>query len=200
MPALPNNVLTVKFFVTHPHGQMTSILYYEPVAPPATPAHMVIIANDFLSQLATVLTAILAQNCSLIGTYARYKSAVLDIEGYSTDAGSAGDGDPDCLDAQTCAVVRRLTGKPGRSKRGRIFISGISEGDFSDGVMVPAKVATYQAVAAFFATDITANAVIHHARHWDRKNNVMEIVTHAKCLRRIGSRRDRMQSMPYETV
>jgi hypothetical protein len=51
---------------------------------------------------------------------------------YGTDNPEGGEATADCLPLQTAAVLTLRTNKRGRAHRGRIYVTGFTEGDFSD--------------------------------------------------------------------
>lgn len=198
---LPVNTLELSVFVSTPHGQWTNRLYYEPASALPADTDMIAVANAFFTLLQPKYTPILCATAAFAGIKARYVSATVDIEGYSTSAAVNGDvDDSGILPDQDCLEIRRLTAKPGRDNRGRIFISGIPETIQTDGLLATGFYTATQDLASSLGADVTGGVATFHARHWNRKTNTMVVVTQCRPLVRLVSRRDRAKRLPYQSI
>lgn len=95
------------------------------------------------------------------------------------------------LPTYAALIIQKVTGKHGRSKRGRFFIPLISETVQHDGIIDDLNVPACRELADIFQTDREIGGDLAHARHWDRKNNKLEVITHTYPLDVLGTRRDR---------
>lgn len=198
--ALPANVLQTRFFFKGGDSKQWSFtLYWAPASPLTDAFDLATEADSFFDYFGPHLANVISDQAQAIGCYLRYTNATVDLEAFSTGVALDGTISGEELPIQDCIAIRRLTGKPGRSKRGRIFLSSISEESVQFNHLIGGHIATFQVLAADISADKTF-LTTWHARHWDRKNNVMEPITQAKVLLRTVSRRDRERYVPYQAV
>jgi hypothetical protein len=100
------------------------------------------------------------------------------------------------LPAYSALIIQKTTSKHGRSKRGRMFVPLISEQIQHDGFIDTLNRTACRELADIFQTDRPIGAGTASARHWDRKNNKLEVITRCYPLDVLGTRRDRKLSRP----
>jgi hypothetical protein len=197
-------------------GVRKSRLYYEPNVAPSAYNHIQAASNAMLTKWGTLLAPVLSDATRLARVTTRFVSGGVDLEAPSTIAGIAGTGDPDdyipdpitgiipgSMPDETCLIFQRVTGVNGRSKRGRIFIAGISETVNAAGRVTPllrpdviaiAEGGTAHVPVSYSGSedpgDIAWEANLN-LRHYDRKNNMLIPVVKMLALDIIGSRIDR---------
>lgn len=104
----------------------------------------------------------------------------------------------DTLPPNTALVIQRRTGIAGRNNRGRVFIPFISEALQAKGYLEDgASRAQAAAFASYMAANHTTLTYTIAARHWDRKNDRLEVVTSCRYVDGFRTRTDRM---PYREV
>lgn len=174
-PTTPRS-LTLTLFIQTPLGTRSNHAYFELDAGDTAPVigDMVTVANDAFTAFSGPVAHILSASVLFAQIVARYRSGSQDYEGVSSEAAVAGfrtggDGMPD----QDVFEIRKVTGQPGRQKRGRVFISGCNEVDNIEGKLNPASYDLFAAAAAPFGADLTAGGSTWHARHWDRKDSLL---------------------------
>lgn len=107
----------------------------------------------------------------------------------------------DTLPDEVCLIIQKRTGNTGRSKYGRWFFTGLSEKVQNAGQVDQEMIANAKTLAASLSDDITVStgfATVLHARHWDKKNNVMLPITKCYVVRAIGTRKDRRRPLKLE--
>lgn len=145
-----------------------------------------------------LLVALLSQHAYITEFYTRSLLGTTDLEGYYSppieDATGAISGD--CMPTESVLEIQRRTGHVGRSNRGRIFISGISEAANNDGLLIagPTKTALGN-LASAIGSNQTSTAFTLAARHWNRLTNTLMPVTVARGMDAFMSRRDRRRNV-----
>lgn len=193
MPPIPTPVLIIAAIVQSQSTVMKNISYWQPVTPPATFTDMNNICTDFNTLFKAPYAACINGDSKYVGCTAEYKAGSTLLEGVNgvvLGGGAAGFSVSD----QNAVVIRKATSLGGRQNIGRYFIGALAGSAFdpsSPDEISPAVVADFQAVAALYGADQTFNGIVTHARHWDRKDNVLRVITGCFVSSRIATRRDR---------
>lgn len=202
MPAspIPIPVLIISFSTQLTEGTAYNKLYYTVTGTIATGSVLQGLLDTFCDPFYTLLGACVSAECIVAGGYARYITSTSDLEAYSGIDAVAGSIAGDALPIQDCFEIRRLTGKPGRDARGRLFFSGISEDDVQYGKIKEVRFTALEAlstklVANIVEGDITAKPVL-----WSRKLSVLYPITSGVTVGRMVSRRDRAKKEKYVPI
>jgi hypothetical protein len=160
-----------------------------------TEANIVTACNQYKSQLANVIGAVMHETCAMTRVNCRVFAQGKVIDGEDDQAAVVGDvSSGDVLPISAVLVIQRKTTSFGRSARGRIFLSGIAE-EINNGGFVNVTYNTVcRGLAAFFGADRTF-AIPFHARHWDRKNNTFVPISKCTCLDKISTLRSRTRKV-----
>jgi len=201
--------LLARFFINSPTGAMhSSTLYFQPDAPPSAFGDVVNAAIQLFDGLAIRILPLLHGDTKFHSVYCKYTNPVNEMEGWSTQVPQTGTGALQtgigALPDEVCIGIQRRTGKAGRENRGRIFISPFSEASQDKGTLTSSAQTGAKSIASYIGADITLTTNpmgVLHARHWDRKNNQLDVVTQCRALNVVVSRRDRrspLKPMPIQ--
>jgi hypothetical protein len=158
--------------------------------------------NDFHTQFGNLLTSVVSNDAAIVMSHGRFYSGSTVVEAFTSLAEIAGGGDGPTdgvaneindLPEQDAAVIQRRTGLAGRQHSGRIFIPCIAESLQASGRIDAGDVAAFKNIAIFLGADVTVVGNVWHARHWNRKDNVLEVVTECRAMIELKSRRDRQR-------
>lgn len=100
----------------------------------------------------------------------------------------------DTLPDEVCFIIQKRTGVIGRSSRGRWFICGLGEAVQNAGEVDTEYRALLKGVTDQMSTDVAVTvgfSTVMHARHYNRKSNILQPIVKCYALRTMGSRRDR---------
>lgn len=207
---LPNatvDFLKVTHYFSTPTRPVLSIQTYWSAAPSpsgVTDLTIVTVADDMHTLFGIVWAPLADSVCQLTKTRATWYGIADDgyHDGWSTGAaldggithplaGSSDVGESDALPDWDALLIRRSTGKRQRQHRGRLFIPCIAEDVNKGGVLQNEHYSTANDLAAFLSTDQMAGPTSWHARHWNKKDNVLEPIT--QCLVNVNftTRKDR---------
>lgn len=148
-----DNHLLVHFFVTSSKEKVFS--FSTRYALSGSPAPALSNINEIATQLATgfatEIAAVLPTDCSFGGTQVIYYGGSTSFEGFSVGEPVPGSGENgESLPEEDCVVIRKRTGKPGRTHRGRMFIPLVPE-EFQDESRLNATgIIAYEALAHKF--------------------------------------------------
>lgn len=194
-PAIPANVLVADLVIRTNRKMLRSRLYYTSDTPPDDETDLTVIADQVkvhftpsLPNLLPTLNYFSRVECRWYGAGSAFffaNSTAAEGAGLiSSPMDSSEDGGSETEDVMpdgSAIIIQKKTGKRGPSKQGRLFIGGIAEAVNFAGEVTPGLVATTKVLAGKVAADITINTggvvTVLHARHWDRKNNIMEPIT-----------------------
>lgn len=192
MPAMPV-ILTTDLITEMGTGHIcVNRLYWQPDTPPTTSTDMIALANQVFAHYAGPFANLMASTSTFGSVHVRYNAPSVDIDGWSTTLPVDGVYDEDALPDEVCYEIQRRTGLIGRQNRGRIFISGGPVTANREGIVHDTFRTALIALAALIGPDQTFSAIgLCHARHWDRKDNVMRGVSQARAVGEFASRRDR---------
>lgn len=192
MPAMPV-CLTTDIIVETPERECVNRLYWIPDTPPTATTDMVALANAVFNHYSDQYSALLHNTSRFAAVHVRYNAPTADIDGWSTHAPVVGGEDVgDAMGDEIVYEIQRRTGMTGRQNRGRIFISGVPEEANIDGILDSTFRARLIALAAIIGPDQSFAPIgLCHARHWDRKDNVLRGVSQARAMGGFASRRDR---------
>lgn len=219
MPAIPTPTITADLCIKTKWGTRKSRLFYEPETLPTDEIQLGACATAIFTKFGDKIIEVLPDEHQFVavecvfygpggeGFVANSSQDPLDGSLSTPDENtpeSDGAGDSEDILPDECAlIIQRRTGKRGRSKYGRLYIGGLSEKIQYAGEISSAYRAECVAIATAVPQDIAvagAFTSVLHARHWDRKNNVMEPVTKAYAVNGIGSRRDRRRPTPMSRL
>lgn len=201
--AMPTCLVT-DLFVKTESRLCSNRLYWVPDTPPTTSTNMITLANNVMTLFAPLYVQLFTNNVFFQGVHARYTDPTVEIDGWSTSAPVAGvlsyiGNEP--LPDEVCMEIQRRTGLTGRENRGRIFISGISSAWNDGGKITTAGQTLLIAIAAHVGPDQTFAPVgLCHARHYDRKANLLRGVSQARATNVFVSRRDRRRPLVLQPV
>lgn len=168
-------------------------LYYAISAGGITVANITAVCDEFRSVWNSVIIACLPSSARFDGVEMRNRLGALDVEGRSSDAPDNGTAAAQMLPEEDCVVMRRHTGKAGRSKRGRIFFPFVPDELQSSGHLTPDAIGTYKAVAYKMKIPIVlaVTGVTLTPKQPDFKNSLLETVTETQLVLDVLNRRDR---------
>jgi len=211
-PVLPDGTIRAILVTRTIRRPCHNILYYETTVPPTRQRHIDAIAKGLDDAWRPVIRACITSETMYVTTQAYYHGASdAFFEAASTTGEEAGlvsggsDGDTTLPD-EVCMVWRKLTGLGGREDRGRMFLSGISETFNDEGLLNGTGQVAAQGVRSGLPEDIGVSYTFDaengeteadsfeatlHARHWNRKDNVLRPIIGAQINTVLLSRRDR---------
>jgi hypothetical protein len=204
---IPAGTVVTDLVIKTVHAERKSRFYWTSDVAPAEVRDMEAIANEVKTTFAAQVAALMPTTHSVLRVDARYYSGVLDLEAPSNTAavpGTIPTGGTVAVDAmpdEAALILRVQTGKLGRSKRGRRFISGLSEDINAGGAVATGARARCVALATKVAQDIEVTSddaqfvTFLHARHYDRKFAKLEVITKCWALSAIGTRKDRRKPL-----
>lgn len=199
--------LRTTFFFQSPNRIMTMPLYWQPdVDLSGMGADMILnLANGFFDVAAPVFAELVDNYCSIEKCRAEWWGKAGDgyWDAFSTSAaipgerGGVADGEDivaevvNTLPDFNALVIQRRTGKQGRQNRGRVFMPCLSEYVQTNGQLDAGKFGVANDIASFISSDITVATFLFHARHFNRKEHKLEVITQARVLRTLSHRTDR---------
>lgn len=219
--AIPVGTVVVKAVVKTPLGRRRNTYYYaagEGFAPPQSSNDMRRICMAFKDTFGPLYQALMSADASFEKVEARYYSAGSDNwEATSTGGPLAGsiptsvgseESGHDLMPDETSLILRVRTGKSGRSKRGRRFVTGLSEKVNNNGEITDT---TYKDAAKDLANQVPealevemygpeSGDVTLLARHYDRKNSMLEPIVSCAAIGALGTRRDRRKPLALEEL
>jgi hypothetical protein len=219
-PAIPSNVLVADLCCDAGNKILRSRTYWSSDTAPENETHLTSIADAVFATFKPAYIAMMSDNYYFSRVECRwYGAGNTMFFANSSDGAAVGligsvnkpaDGDEDSLASEddmpldNALVVQKKTGLRGRSNQGRLFIAGLSEKSFWRGELNQLFYVKAKALAAKVNTDINvANGGYNttlHARHWNRKENVMRPITKVYVVKVVGSRMDRRPRGLYERV
>jgi len=221
MPAIPTPCVAFDLCILTKHAIRRSRLYYEfDGAPPTNEVQLGACCEHVKSQFGPAIAELLP-DChrfeKVEGTYfgaggsgfvAASTSAAVDGELTSPDSLTEDEaiegGSEDVMPDEAALIIQRRTGMRGRQNYGRLFLSGLSERINFAGQVTPDFHGLAKAVAALVPADMNVAAEdytgLMHARHWNRKDNILMPVTKAYVVGAIGTRKDRRPPLTLERL
>lgn len=198
-PVIPTPVLIIKAQCVTAGGFFANISYWNCVTPPTSGFDVNAMCASFAAIYAPLYIACMQGNSAYGYTYGTWKDGATEFLGSSGAGAGPGTAGGVGVSDQNAVVIQKKTGLAGRQNRGRYFIGGMSSLAFAaanpdevSGGLLPA----YQALAAAYASDQTFGPSLVHARHWDRKDNVLRVITACLVGSRVASRDDRRRHAP----
>lgn len=203
MPAVPKPVMILLLQCSTVTSRFENVLYYEPPTGISTVAQMNAVANGAFATFAPLYSAVMNQGCFFSQARATYNDGTNEYIGYSSTTQLVGSLSGTPLGDQNSVVLRKMTNLTGRQNRGRIFVGGldstcVNEADPNE--IDPSFVSHYEALAAALATDQTWDTLLFHARHWDRKNNALQVIAAAAVSTKFATSRRRRRGAPNFAV
>lgn len=202
------NILVMRANVRTPQGVYSNISYWEPGAPldPNEDGLWHGQAVGFFEEFAPLYALLLAEECSFSSVELTFYNDDNGVwEGASTNTEEEGTDDLAAEEArlpdQDALIIQRRTNKVGRANRGRMFVSGIKELAVDGATLITSPLAgpDYKQfardLASAYGSDKTIGGKTWHARHWNRKDDVMRVITHCRAMLHLGSRRDRARNL-----
>lgn len=202
MPTIPSPVLVITTLLTTRGGHFSNLFYYEAATHPTNTNQM----DDIATAFGNIFNLLYANMMNIGGGFSGCTSKFINgstlLEGNSTGTamGGALTGQP--VTDEVALVIRKVTGLGGPQNRGRFFISGMDSTCFDASANDNELEAVHflplaQNFASNAGSDQTLGpAGVCHARHWDRRDNVLRVIAECKVSSRFGSRRDRRRHAP----
>jgi hypothetical protein len=207
MPAIPKPVYVHRFIINDGLFNTSSILYYTLTGASVFSQSITdAIGGDVAGQIADPISAILSTEAAIKGHQGKLYTPTQEFEVSSTGVFSdylpTGQVTGDPLPTESVIEIQRRTGLPGRSNRGRIFFSGISEEAQLKGGLVQSgdTWAALPSLAAALLGHVTSGAITLTPAHWDRKNNALRSVTAWRVMDKLLSRRDRRRHLDPQPI
>lgn len=218
---LPNPFLYADVLIQTPRATRKVRLHYAATTAPAVYNHVQAIANYVHLVIGGAFATVMPAECKVAGTVARYITDSVDLEAPSTEAAITGtmtaiiealDGtDHFDMPDEACLIFRKITGHGGRSKRGRIFLPGISEVVNDGGRIYTGAKAAVISIAELLTAPVAvtytdgeevepAFAANLNLRLFDQKNSMLVPVMKCVALDIIGSRIDRRKPLPLQVL
>lgn len=156
---------------------------------------------EFATQIAAIhgsfFSNCLIEDCWYRGVHLRYMNGATQLESYSEsgqDVTGTADGD-DVLPEEDCVVIRKRTGKAGRSHRGRIFMPLVPENFADDSRLTIDGQGVYKSLAYKFKevhtlTDSLSAAIITPV-HASFKTGELDTIVETGIVLDVLNRRDR---------
>lgn len=193
--ALPAHVkVTVNFF-SRDLQSYTCALYYLVGAGSISYTNVYQVCDEIKADWLTVIRNTITTDNYFRAIEVDYISGTASIHGESTDSASAGLADGDTCPEGDAVIIRRMTGKPGRSKRGRIFWPLVPTEFQSESALSTAAIAVYKLLAYKFKIPLvlTVSGVTLNPVTPDYKNGMFETVLQVAVVNDCMSRKDRRQ-------
>lgn len=149
-------------------------------------------ADDFVAAWGTVIRPMMPSVCTLIGCRATINDGteVVGYEKYTTLAGTNASTDP--LPEDVAAVVQRISAEPGKSGRGRVFLSGLAQSMAQGSYWTAAGMLLLDAVSVFMEHDISdSTGNVWRPATYDRLDNVLNFINQANAVALIATARRR---------
>lgn len=197
MPFPTSPVMEVNFQVSCNGRVYKNTYYWEPATTIPVGADYDAIADAWHSALVPLYAAYMSAEFTTNLTYVRYRAPGVDREGYSSGTESEGSISGAASSTETSVEIRRLTGSPGRSNRGRVFLCGIPESSTNIDYINSLNFAPYKALATYVGADRTIAGVTYHARHYNRLSNIMMPILKCTAIARLVSQRSRTKGNPF---
>jgi hypothetical protein len=195
-PVIPSPVLIIATLCEGPANEIwQNIFYYAPTTDPATSSDVSAMVSSFNGIFSPLLVACMQMDTSFLGANGTFKNGVTLLQGSSGTGANPGSLAGTSVSDQNAVCIRKHTGTGGRQNRGRWFIGGMDSSAFSpadpDELTLLVITPLYQALAAALSADQTLNGIVCHARHWDRKDNLLKPIVECRVSTRIASRDSR---------
>lgn len=157
-----DNHLLVKFQLQNSRGTIfTCSTRYAITGGTPTATNMPEIAEQLAAGFKDVFAAVLPESCTYVGCYVKYYGGATDLEAYSSSSQNAlGTVVSETLPEEDCVVIRKRTGKSGRTHRGRIFVPLVPEDFQVEGRLTDDGKTAYNALAYKFKTVWTFTGTI----------------------------------------
>jgi hypothetical protein len=195
MPLPPH--VTVALRWEHMTNEFNSVLYYtQESGDPIDASNIEQLADAFSAVWTARAEVLVNPDCRYLGVKVRYLTPTIDLEAYSTEDPQIGTAVSDDVEPEEVAVViQRRTSKPGRNKRGRVFIPLVPS-DYLEGSAIVASASVFYNQ---FAAEMKDTQVFSTPPGtWvactpDWKNSLLEPVTQCRVDSEVKSRRDRRE-------
>lgn len=198
------NCLTTTFYIRSPKRLMSFAWFWEPetIYPDLDSVHTA--ANDAATLFNPLIAALLgdANKAEQVKCVFENDSTYLDA---FSDSGLGVVGTANIslltqpienvLPDQDAVIIQKRTGGHGRTTRGRVFVPGIWEGFNDDGVLSTDGRTPAGLLAQAFGSDQVFAGITCHSRHWSRTQADLLVLSGARAMINLGSRRDRQ--VPY---
>ena len=191
--AFGNHMVVDLVFKSNEQQYLTSRLYYKPDGGLPDIGEAVNIAQGIYDFFKAPIKACLPVATFFLEVRTRWHGPDTEWEVSNQTGGDQGTILADEFHTEEAAVViRRNTGKPGRSKRGRVFIPFVPETLCSQGSLLEAGMEKYMLVALAMQTrleSVSSYGWVPQQPDW--KNNVLEPVQYCAVVQQLCSRKDR---------
>lgn len=156
-----------------------------------TQAALQTFANTLFTTLTVSLEPVLAGQAEFRQIYMKLAGGSDELEAYSTNSPIAGGAAGDMFPEEVAVVIQRRTGKPGRNKRGRIFLPFVPEEFAVDSTLTATAVGLYKTLATALKTPFVSGGITLSPLTPDFKNSILEPVIQTRVLSEVMSRRQR---------
>jgi len=189
---LPDHLAVFLNFLGPAAASASCKLYYKAtVSEPDENTDMNALADAFFALFDGPLADVLPTDCLFLNTRVLFKDSTKELEGFSTDNSAEGTVASVFMGEEVAVVLQRRTSKPGRSKRGRIFLPFVPVSYSSASTLTTTAITKYSAVGTAMEQDVVYDGVSYTPATPNFKDNVLENVTQVRLVGEIMSRRDR---------
>lgn len=199
MPVIPKPVMILLNQCSTISSTFENILFYEPPSGITTVSQMQAVANAAFATFAPLYASGLNQGSYFQQCRATYNDGTNEYIGYSTSSAVQGAMDTGQLPDQNAVVLRKETNLVGRANRGRWFLGGLDASIVSTtnpNEIDPGEIGVFQTLVAAMVSDQTWDALLFHARHWDRKSNSLVVIAEGAVSSRFATARARRRHQP----
>lgn len=204
MPLRTHKVMIVSFRTGTPKGLLKNLHYYEPVETIDwdTASLFNNVAQSLETTFAPLIKKIIGHTASWDGVEVHFFDGAggewLGGANALQGLGDVGNGD-ELLPNQDALIIRKITGKVGRQKRGRFFFGGLPQDADVEGLISDDTIAGYVAATKDLAlalhTTYLMSGVHWIPSHYDKKDDLLISVRDCAVMRALRSRRDRAKPL-----
>lgn len=196
-PIIPKPVLVCKPRFQSAEGTWSNVMYAEVTGVVGGSEDVLALVDAISTGFAEKALACMSEEVNYLGMDATYTTSTKEWFANSGNGNGQGARDGECMPIQDCFEVRKYTDSPGRAGRGRYFFSGLSEDDTQNGHLLPTAYTPFNALAAYLGASVVVGDRTVNWRHWNRKLNILQVITQCKTIRRLVSQRSRAKKEPY---
>jgi hypothetical protein len=193
--AIPEPVFIMTVHCTTKQGYFSNVSYWEASTPPTTSSNVDAMCAAAAVILAPLYSAVMNFQAKFQGITAIYKASPSEVVGSDSTHEVDGTLATAKMSDQNAVVIRKLTGMAGRQNQGRFFVGGLDaaivDTNAEDEIDPGDPLTAFRAIASAYGADMNMGYSVCHARHWNRRDNILQPITECRVSSRIASRRDR---------